>query len=906
MVLRLKKKKGITVQVDYIVSVLEIKPWPPSIPLCSVQTVLIQWENGDHNSGFLPPGVPSLNGFDGGKIDFNEFFKLPVTLCTSKNKPSGADTFQKNYLEFHLYEPRKDKAVKGQLLGTATINLAEYGIIKEGETVTAAINMKKMTKGMTPTFLSVKIQPFDNEGIESVLKLMSEHCEDESELISDDDIDEGTSNSFRTPSVSDASKNSQFQIDEVLNFVAVGLNSEMSTPRSSQPNNTDGHQRKHDQAAQKDVTACNRNGPLEAQTKNDNTESGNDDRNSIVRPAAAASAVLERDTTFSKFSEMATKQKSTSRSSTFKFGRRSLDLHGLKHMKSVRVPSDTLNISAPISVNHKPLDNVSSTVVSDSPVVPDEPSQVKKEKKSGKPEKKGQLEAKVEMLEEELKESAAIEMSLYSALTEHVNSKRKVHSPARRLSRFYRHSCGSGPPEKRARAARAIVSGLVLVSKASGSDVSRLTFWLSNMIMLRAIVSQINKELPSSCEVSNEAKGKGKNKADKKSQQNNSKESQIEDEWEEPQTFILALEKLEAWTFYRMVESLWWQSFTPHMQTIPAKKKGRQAARKTRAWRFGLGDQEQGTFSIRLWKKAFQDAWERLCPLRAAGHDCGCLPMLSKSVMEQLVYRLDVAMFNAVLRDSDQEMMPTDPVSDPITDPKVLPIPCGKSSFGAGAQLKNAVGSWSSWLTDFYGDTSEDNELVDNNRKEEEGSFKGFRLLNALSDLMMLPLGMLSDDSTRKEARAFVVVCPLLGAPLIKRVLNNFIPDEFSPDPVPESLLIALESEDLIGGASKEAINNFPCKASAVYYAPVPMALLSSMIGEPNKQKGGSSILRKSYNSDDDLERMNSPLAALIKVDNNHIGSLSSDPNWLPQEKVGTNVVRYKLLQQVWKNGPQN
>lgn len=63
--------------------------------------------------------------------------------------------------------------------------------------------------------------------------------------------------------------------------------------------------------------------------------------------------------------------------------------------------------------------------------------------------------------------------------------------------------------------------------------------------------------------------------------------------------------------------------------------------------------------------------------------------------MEQLVSRLDVAMFNAILRESAEEM-PTDPVSDPICDSKVLPIPAGKSSFGAGAQLKNAVSSQAS------------------------------------------------------------------------------------------------------------------------------------------------------------------------------------------------------------------
>lgn len=59
-------------------------------------------------------------------------------------------------------------------------------------------------------------------------------------------------------------------------------------------------------------------------------------------------------------------------------------------------------------------------------------------------------------------------------------------------------------------------------------------------------------------------------------------------------------------------------------------------------------------------------------------------------VMEQCVARLDVAMFNAILRESAFEI-PTDPVSDPIVDSRVLPIPAGHLSFGSGAQLKNSV-----------------------------------------------------------------------------------------------------------------------------------------------------------------------------------------------------------------------
>lgn len=58
--------------------------------------------------------------------------------------------------------------------------------------------------------------------------------------------------------------------------------------------------------------------------------------------------------------------------------------------------------------------------------------------------------------------------------------------------------------------------------------------------------------------------------------------------------------------------------------------------------------------------------------------------------MQQLVNRLDVAMFNAILRESAKDM-PTDPVSDPISDSKVLPVQPAKASFGSGAQLKNIV-----------------------------------------------------------------------------------------------------------------------------------------------------------------------------------------------------------------------
>lgn len=63
----------------------------------------------------------------------------------------------------------------------------------------------------------------------------------------------------------------------------------------------------------------------------------------------------------------------------------------------------------------------------------------------------------------------------------------------------------------------------------------------------------------------------------------------------------------------------------------PAAVKG-SSTRKGNGRKNGLGDQEQGNFSIELWTKAFKGACERLCPVRAGGHECGCLPLLARLV----------------------------------------------------------------------------------------------------------------------------------------------------------------------------------------------------------------------------------------------------------------------------------
>ncbi|KAJ4904890.1 nucleolar protein gar2-related [Raphanus sativus] len=460
------------------------------------------------------------------------------------------------------------------------------------------------------------------------------------------------------------------------------------------------------------------------------------------------------------------------------------------------------------------------------------------------------LETRIEKLEEELREVASLEISLYSVVPDHSSSAHKLHTPARRVSRLYIHACKHWSQEKRATVARNTVSGLIFAAKSCGNDVSRLTFWLSNVVTLREITSH--------------AFGSEHTGSEKLKRTNGFKL-----DWHEPETFTAALEKVESWIFSRIVESVWWQVFTPHMQPKMNEKL--------------MGDQEKGSFSISLWQNAFNVALSRLCPMRGEGHECGCLPILSKMVMEKCIARVDVAMFNAILRESEHQI-PTDPVSDPILDSKVLPITAGDLSFGSGAQLKNAIGNWCRCLAE---DSVEEDE-------------KYFSLLNQLSDLLMLPKDMLMDLSVREE------VCPSISLPLIKRILCNFTPDEFCPDHVPGAVLEELNTESI--SDQKLSGVTFPYAASPLTYIPPS----STNVAEKIKEVGGdisrmsrnaSVIQRKGYTSDEELDELDSPLTFVI--DKVYV-SLSSGHNGKVKQKDGEEVgevvanVRYELLREVW------
>ncbi|XP_041004598.1 uncharacterized protein LOC121249849 isoform X2 [Juglans microcarpa x Juglans regia] len=1083
--LKAKNRRSASVQINYLIHVEEIKPWPPSQSLRSLRSVLIQWENGDRNSGSTNIVVPSLGSVVvEGKIEFNESFRLPVTLLRDMSVKGGdADAFQKNCLEFNLYEARRDKTVKGQSLATVIIDLADYGVVQDALSISAPMNCKRSYGNTDQPILYIKIQPVrkgrtnsllrDNQsrgvsqndnGGGSVSALMNEEYAEEAESASftDDDVSSHSSQTIASTAFDSIgglapqetgpdmvrhstgggnkehalAANLKLEKSNMTSCIGSQENPKGSSSRSSSidlssdlgspvngpasvsnfPNSISTSIQQHVASngfhssssslvyenMEEDSDASirsNDNGhlALEVHEKISNTTSvvsGDGERNikenvpnSFVASPDKNSLMVEKLDS-SKYSDSqvngnsdgkgweigsdhleeaettddyfdgstedkdgkepqengveienldektlftedepsvtgsATRGQASLEGDAFSLSCGSLGMKSiilknerLKNVKSVRSSTDLGRTNGSVSSNqHTEVTeagvlgdaqyigrNLRSNERKDAKVYP-------KDTKSALLDSKiQQLEHRIKMLEGELREAAAVEASLYSVVAEHGSSMSKVHAPARRLSRLYLHACRQSSLSRKASAARSAVSGLVLVAKACGNDVPRLTFWLSNSIVLRTIISKAigDRELPLPAESGIERNGgvKVDNKVSSLLKWKVSSPGIKENakslygsfgNWEDPRTFTSALEKIESWIFSRIVESIWWQTLTPHMQSAAATTINEclgSSSRKTYERLSSSGEQEQGNFAIDLWKKAFRDACERLCPVRAGGHECGCLPLLARLIMEQCVARLDVAMFNAILRESADEI-PTDPVSDPISDSKVLPIFAGKSSFGAGAQLKNAIGNWSRWLTDLFGMDDDDTD------EREYASFKSFHLLNALSDLMMLPKDMLLSKSVRKE------VCPSFGAPLIKRVVDNFVPDEFCPDPIPGVVLEALDSEDHFE-PGEESLMNFPCAAAPIVYSPPPAASVANIIGEIGSQthlrRSGSSVLRKSYTSDDELDELNSPLSSIF-IDGSLSSAVPTKPSWVLKGNGNQDAVRYELLRSVWMN----
>ena len=100
----------------------------------------------------------------------------------------------------------------------------------------------------------------------------------------------------------------------------------------------------------------------------------------------------------------------------------------------------------------------------------------------------------------------------------------------------------------------------------------RLTFWWSNTVVLREIISQAfgNSNQSSLIGRVAESNGNGKRNEGKPLPQKWNGSAgykqvkklgfmQFVDDWQETSTFTAALEKIESWIFSRIIESVWWQ-----------------------------------------------------------------------------------------------------------------------------------------------------------------------------------------------------------------------------------------------------------------------------------------------------------------------------------------------------------
>lgn len=137
---------------------------------------------------------------------------------------------------------------------------------------------------------------------------------------------------------------------------------------------------------------------------------------------------------------------------------------------------------------------------------------------------------------------------------------------------------------------------------------------------------------------------------------------------------------------------------------------------------------------------------------------------------------------------------------------------------------------------------------------------------------------------------------------------SNFASRSMPPKPVGLCRMIVIFFFLLIKDnleAGEEALINVPCSGAGTVYLPPSTTSIASIIGEVGGQsqlrRSGSSVVRKSYTSDDELDELNSPLASIF------IGSSGSSPvasklNWVPKGNINQNAVRYELLRDVWMN----
>ncbi|KAL5080607.1 hypothetical protein RYX36_009028, partial [Vicia faba] len=149
---------------------------------------------------------------------------------------------------------------------------------------------------------------------------------------------------------------------------------------------------------------------------------------------------------------------------------------------------------------------------------------------------------------------------------------------------------------------------------------------------------------------------------------------------------------------------------------------------------------------------------------------------------------------------------------------------------------------------------------------------------------------------------SFVKVCPMFGAPLIKKILHNFFPDEFFPDLVPIHFCVDMKQNDM--EHEKELDANFPCNAAPISYSPHNVTSIASILGEIGSKsqlrRNKSSVVRKSYTSDDELNELKSPLSSIFLCDSMLFYEVLTKSNLMSKDNCNESPVRYDLLRDVW------
>nr|TKR79568.1 hypothetical protein D5086_0000271460 [Populus alba] len=190
-------------------------------------------------------------------------------------------------------------------------------------------------------------------------------------------------------------------------------------------------------------------------------------------------------------------------------------------------------------------------------------------------------------------------------------------------------------------AARSAISGHVLVAKACEMTVPRLTFWLSNSVVLRTIISQTIGDTESKIS-SGQHTGRKGNKIISSSLK-----------WKE----CISQPKGNKMVFMQKISSDWEE---PHVFYIMHWKELKLDLLPHHWIQSGgrLVHEDQGNISLEHGRRHSKMPVKDFCPVRAGAMNVAVYLCWQTDNGAMRKLRLDVAMFNAILRESVDESQP--------------------------------------------------------------------------------------------------------------------------------------------------------------------------------------------------------------------------------------------------------